>query len=825
MDLPSIRWTGKGNEDPFTNLGIFESIIGRLNHHDVENSKRIHSSDFQRIIADLGVKYSHPVVVDIVRNCKCGFDGIMDYNGIEDEVERARLAATKHWKAKAQKEKFESSSRGVIETLDDLNSISLKKNQDIARENQLLINRNRDEIIKAFKGLAGHTLTIEQFRGFLKYLGIIETGEFQALLRRNVSSIDMTFAVMSRSLTRVDPGLFVREATESSKRMAGDKIEQKYWGRRHFRDQITAESVEVDQKIQKGRETAEKHLNSRDMKNVLALEADKVRMISHSRGHEYNAALHRAAQSEESFVDANFDEGEGDITYTAELKLVREQVLAMLRDVDEGERDPLDFLEAVSSMGFDLPSFVRESVSRKGGLDYKRCVQLLDSEIFQERLKGLRASSKTMESIFQRFMEQLTTAGAETISSLRQVFSLMDENNDKSITYSEFCKACRSCHLEDVSEKEMQAVFNHLDTNGNGRISYDEFIRSVRVPLSSRRTELIALSFKKLDRTAHAMVPLSIFLQTYDVGLHPDVVSGKFNEATVLKGVAEQFKSLSPRGVPVVTQEDFDNYFSSLSTAIEDDADFEAMMRRAWRLGDKDAPPADMIRSRYKPGVIEPMPTAKRVHGDVISWTTEETDLEKREEEEFSRSHMLERKKGAYARSFGSSIDISDALHKEVSPEESSSEFYASRAEVPKIKKLPDHRASKSNPDGYFNWNSVEGENRMRCKQREKEKVIRSLQELVNADGTKSVWYKQKVDPHSNAIDDAGMSFRQSNNRKAVKLQKRTELQRKLLDGSKPYGTDGPSKPEVDEEADNSPKKAPSRMSLAELLKTKATAS
>lgn len=55
------------------------------------------------------------------------------------------------------------------------------------------------------------------------------------------------------------------------------------------------------------------------------------------------------------------------------------------------------------------------------------------------------------------------------------LFLKLDTNNDKRISFVEFCKAHEMIGMKGSNAKELKRVFDMIDSNGGGMILFDEF--------------------------------------------------------------------------------------------------------------------------------------------------------------------------------------------------------------------------------------------------------------------------------------------------------------------------------------------------------------
>ena len=93
---------------------------------------------------------------------------------------------------------------------------------------------------------------------------------------------------------------------------------------------------------------------------------------------------------------------------------------------------------------------------------------------------GVGAASNGQASALERLQAQLKARGARGIIGLSRKFRILDDDNSKSLSTSEFKKGIRECGLS-LSELELHELFTTFDQDRSGSIDYDEFLRGVRV--------------------------------------------------------------------------------------------------------------------------------------------------------------------------------------------------------------------------------------------------------------------------------------------------------------------------------------------------------
>lgn len=141
----------------------------------------------------------------------------------------------------------------------------------------------------------------------------------------------------------------------------------------------------------------------------------------------------------------------------------------------------------------------------------------------------------------------------------------------------------------DVPEDQVTIVFNAFDLNRDGTISYDEFLRIIRGDLNSFRLTLVKKAFTKLDRDGSGIVDINDLKGVYNASKHPDVMSGKKTEESVLSEFLETFETHhnimnGQQADGRITLEEFIEYYTNVSSSIDLDEYFSLMMNNSWNL-------------------------------------------------------------------------------------------------------------------------------------------------------------------------------------------------------------------------------------------------
>lgn len=177
---------------------------------------------------------------------------------------------------------------------------------------------------------------------------------------------------------------------------------------------------------------------------------------------------------------------------------------------------------------------------------------------------------------------QLAMRGARGFVGLQRKFRIIDDDNSKTLSLSEFKKAMRECGM-DLSEQNLRQLFNYFDADGNGVIDFEEFIQGLRGEMSDRRKRLIGMAFNVLDRDGSGEVEPEEIMSCYDASKHPDVLAGKKTAGEILQEFLDTFDVGGVKDGKVTRQE-FENYYANLSASIDNEDYFELMIRNAWHI-------------------------------------------------------------------------------------------------------------------------------------------------------------------------------------------------------------------------------------------------
>lgn len=191
---------------------------------------------------------------------------------------------------------------------------------------------------------------------------------------------------------------------------------------------------------------------------------------------------------------------------------------------------------------------------------------------------------KAASDLIQAFRAKMLQRGARSIIGIGRVFKIMDDNRSGTLDLAEFAKGCQESRL-DFTNVDVQTLFQAFDKNGDGTIDYDEFLRVVKGPMNKKRVALVKRAYKKLDKDGSGQVDFNDICDVYDAKRHPAVLEGRKTERQVLNEFLATFEmALSEVPDGIVTEDEFLEYYTSISASIDNEDYFEQMINSSWNI-------------------------------------------------------------------------------------------------------------------------------------------------------------------------------------------------------------------------------------------------
>jgi len=406
-------------------------------------------------------------VSSVLIKCKVGMDGFIDYSPLEAELEAERYYASK--KAQADKEKRQLTNHGQSSsgTMNDgmFDGGELHDQRAQCEKNRQVLQRSRDDLKAGWLKYTHSEISREQFVKYVEFLNMVPTVSFKDNVRKQ--GVDIPFKDVFISLSQVDPLLFTTNLGDKL-RTDSERGAVASSGRRHFYDKTdytlnpfsdsrtekrankfdrsvhgnrTLNSSQVGDSMKAshaagGRSQAQFITQNRAVENAMVLADTSTTPVSGmpAVGSRRTGPDDRLVAGHTSLANAQ-SLGE-DVCYTSEVRILREQTLVALRQVDEGSMSGVEFVDRLYQLGLILPEAVIAMVQRRGDIDYKACVKALDAEVFMKRAIHGRASQEEISNARSKLLEALQRRGSsDSVAALGRSFRIMDDNNDKRLSF------------------------------------------------------------------------------------------------------------------------------------------------------------------------------------------------------------------------------------------------------------------------------------------------------------------------------------------------------------------------------------------------------
>jgi len=184
--------------------------------------------------------------------------------------------------------------------------------------------------------------------------------------------------------------------------------------------------------------------------------------------------------------------------------------------------------------------------------------------------------------VLTELRDTLNRRGAKAIRGLGKAFRSMDsfDGNNK-VDRNEFLVGLQEFGIQ-LSKNDATILFTYFDRDGDGNIVFDEFLAGVRGKPNARRQALIDKAFLKFDRDGSGYIDAADLRGLYNTSFHPKVRSGQITEEQALAEFLANFNDANRDGR--IQKEEWDEYYASVSSSIDNDDHFVELMITAWKL-------------------------------------------------------------------------------------------------------------------------------------------------------------------------------------------------------------------------------------------------
>ncbi|GMF10311.1 unnamed protein product [Phytophthora lilii] len=219
-----------------------------------------------------------------------------------------------------------------------------------------------------------------------------------------------------------------------------------------------------------------------------------------------------------------------------------------------------------SAMSLPLPR--SPGAGSKQSKELRRTIHSLRCELKERGLGG-----------FITLQQQLRRAAG------RSDDDYVNELNDSNVGFHEFVRALKSSGVH-ITGRDAQSLFYHFDSNHDGSMSIAEFMAGVREPMNSRRQLVVRMAFDTLDRSGNGELDAAAIASAFDARRLPEVMTGRETDCEAHAEFLDTFGLVTERQRQRrVSFDVWERYYENVSAAIEEDEQFEQMVRNAWHVG------------------------------------------------------------------------------------------------------------------------------------------------------------------------------------------------------------------------------------------------
>ena len=176
----------------------------------------------------------------------------------------------------------------------------------------------------------------------------------------------------------------------------------------------------------------------------------------------------------------------------------------------------------------------------------------------------------------------LKKRGTKTIAGLGRTFRALDSyDGNRKVDADEFRVGLRENGV-DLTQDESDALLSYFDKDQDGHVNFDEFLVGIRGALNERREAITMKAFLKFDKDCSGYITADDLVGVYTVDEHPKFKTGEMSEEEIFNEFLQNFGDKNNDGK--ITKSEWKEYYSAVSSNIDNDDHYILLMRNAWKL-------------------------------------------------------------------------------------------------------------------------------------------------------------------------------------------------------------------------------------------------
>lgn len=158
----------------------------------------------------------------------------------------------------------------------------------------------------------------------------------------------------------------------------------------------------------------------------------------------------------------------------------------------------------------------------------------------------------------------------------------VDLGGDKTVTKDFFVGALREQEIE-LSQDDVSSLWAVYDRKGNGLVDPVDIIAALRCGLNALRRTYVQRAWGSFSKDPNGNARIHELQSSFHADGHPEVIRGNRTAKEVHADFMNAFnEKTNPDGT--LTPQEFEQYYSAVSAAVEEDESFAALIRGTWKL-------------------------------------------------------------------------------------------------------------------------------------------------------------------------------------------------------------------------------------------------
>jgi Ca2+-binding EF-hand superfamily protein len=194
-----------------------------------------------------------------------------------------------------------------------------------------------------------------------------------------------------------------------------------------------------------------------------------------------------------------------------------------------------------------------------------------------------------IDELILRLRNRLAKRGLSNFIKMEGRCRELDENNEQELDIKQFAEICDEFDFG-LTDEEIEDLFASFDKDEKGTINYDDFIRIFRGELNEKRKDLVQNVFKHLDVDNKGEIPLDELLSLYNPQQSLEYLKQKKTEDEAMRIFEESLRGNhkylngDEGDTKPVDNEEFEDFYESVSMMIPSDELFRDVILRTWGL-------------------------------------------------------------------------------------------------------------------------------------------------------------------------------------------------------------------------------------------------